>query len=54
MGDGGSRDGRRAWGSVLGLVRADGNGCFGYYKSRESRELRVRVCMGEKDKDFYS
>ena len=54
MGDGGSRDGRRAWGSVLGLVGVDANGCYGYCKSEGSRELRVRVYVGKKTEGYYS
>ena len=54
MGDTNSRDGRRACGSVLGLVRTNGDGCVGYCKSEGSGELRVRVCVGKKNEGVCS
>ena len=47
MGDGGSKYGRRAYGSVLGLVGTNVNRYAGYCKSGGSGELRVRVRVGK-------
>ena len=54
MGDGGSRDGRRACGSVLGLVGTNVDGCDGYCKSGGSLELRLRDCVGRKNEGLCS